>query len=153
MTTLELAQVFEGERERAGAESNPFIVWCLQSCWRDATDDEIPWCSGFISRMAERRHRSRSQSLRARSWLRVGIAIGLDDAVPGEDLVILKRGREPQPGPEVIEAPGHVGFFAGREGDAVLVYGGNQSNAVGLARFPIAQVIGVRRLATPAPMS
>jgi uncharacterized protein (TIGR02594 family) len=146
MTTLELAQVFEGERERAGADANPFIVWCLQSCDPGATDDEVPWCSGFVSRMAERRHRGRSRSLRARSWLREGQPTTLDEAVPGEDVVILKRGVEPQPGPDVIAAPGHVGFFAGREGDAVLIYGGNQSNKVGLARFPVTQILGIRRL-------
>jgi hypothetical protein len=67
--------------------------------------------------------------------------------------VILKRGGGKQPGPEVTEAhPGHVGYFAGHEGADVLVLGGNQrgdgstGGVVCIARFPVKDVIGVRRL-------
>lgn len=42
---------------------------------------------------------------------------------------------------------GHVGFFAGLDGASVKVLGGNQSNAVSIQNFPIASVLGVRRLA------
>ena len=64
----------------------------------------------------------------------------------GFDVVILKRGKAKQPGPDVIEAPGHVGLFAGREGNSVLVLGGNQSDAVNVKRFPASRVLGIRRL-------
>jgi hypothetical protein len=57
------------------------------------------------------------------------------------------RGTGKQPGPDVTAAPGHVGLFAGLEGTHVLVLGGNQSNGVSVARFPVARVLGVRRLA------
>ena len=66
----------------------------------------------------------RSKSLRARSWLTVGRPVAIDEAEAGFDVVILKRGKAKQPGPDVIEAPGHVGLFTGREGNFVLVLGG-----------------------------
>ncbi len=60
--------------------------------------------------------------------------------------MILKRGGGKQPGPDVIKAPGHVGFFAGVEEKSVLVLGGNQSDEVNVSPFPVARVLGVRRL-------
>src|SRR5690606_39921274 len=57
----------------------------------------------------------RTNSARARSWLRVGITVPIESATKGWDIVVLKRGQGPQPGPEIINAPGHVGFYAGRD--------------------------------------
>ena len=48
----------------------------------------------------------------------------------GFDVVVLRRGKANQPDPDVIDAPGHVGLFAGREGSKILVLGGNQSDSV-----------------------
>jgi hypothetical protein len=89
----------------------------------------------------------RSRSLAARSWLRIGAPIALEDARPGFDIVVLQRGTGRQPGPDILAAPGHVGFFAALEGDFVRLLGGNQSDAVTVQRFPRAHVLGVRRLA------
>ena len=60
--------------------------------------------------------------------------------------MILKRGGSNQPGPEVIKATGHVGFYAGEEGNNVLVLGGNQSDAVNIRPFPWNRVLGIRSL-------
>ena len=67
--------------------------------------------------------------------------------MPGFDVVIFKRGPNPQPGPEVVNAPGHVGFFAALEGETVWVLGGNQSDTVKISGYPANDVLGVRRLA------
>jgi hypothetical protein len=88
----------------------------------------------------------RSRSAAARSWLDVGDPVILASAQPGSDVVILSRGAGKQPGPEVVNAPGHVGFYAGRDGDNVLLLGGNQGNQVSIASFPASRVLGVRRL-------
>jgi hypothetical protein len=61
-------------------------------------------------------------------------------------VVILKRGDGPQPGPEVLQAPGHVGLFHGLDAGGVRLLAGNQGNAVTVATFPRDQVLGVRRL-------
>jgi len=73
------------------------------------------------------------------------------DARVGFDVVILKRGSGDQPGPEVIKAPGHVGFFAGLDPaidtfENVLVLGGNQGNTVSVRPYPKDRLLGIRRL-------
>lgn len=148
MTAFELAQRFIGVRELPGAADTPLIQWWLSLCGMGAhAHDEVPWCSAFANGIAWILRLPRSNSAAARSWLGVGQAVSIDQAVVGNDVVVLKRGEGRQPGPEVLAAPGHVGFFAGREGDRVLVLAGNQSNSVNVASFPADQVLGVRRLA------
>lgn len=146
-----LAMRFVGVREVAGSASNPQVLAMLKlsgsgdfDAWPE--DDAVPWCSAFVNYIAWLARYPRSKSLRARSWLRVGVPIELGEAEPGFDVVILKRGRGEQPGPDVIKAPGHVGFFAGIDGPNVLVLGGNQSNAVTVAPYPRGSLLGVRRL-------
>jgi hypothetical protein len=58
----------------------------------------------------------------------------------------LQRGGGDQPGADVIEAPGHVGFFGGFNDHSVMVLGGNQGDTVSLRPFPIERVLGFRRL-------
>lgn len=149
MTLFELATRFIGEvTERAGAADEPFIQWCHASCGLSPdTPDEVAWCSSFQNRLAWILRLPRSKSAAARSWLTVGFPISVHEATAANDIVILKRGSGEQPGPEVIAAPGHVGLFAGLEGDRVLILGGNQSDGVTLASFPASSVLGVRRLA------
>ena len=65
--------------------------------------------------------------------------IELRAAAPGFDVVILKRGTNP--------VQGHVGFFAGLQGDRVHLLGGNQGDTVSISSFPVSDVLGVRRLA------
>ena len=110
-------------------------------------DDETPWCSAFVNFVAWILRLPRSKSLLARSWLRIGIPVKLHDARAENDIVILQRGAEPQPGPHIIQAPGHVGFFAGVESDDVMLLGGNQNNEVNISYYPIHKILGIRRLA------
>ena len=133
--------------EVEGIISNPLILAMLRLDNDWVTDDATPWCSAFVSFVAWILDLPRSRSLSARSWLLIGEPVALEDAAPGFDVVILKRGKGPQPGAEVLKAPGHVGFLAGWEGLDVLVLGGNQGNAVTVQRWPRSSVIGIRRLA------
>jgi uncharacterized protein (TIGR02594 family) len=142
-----VAKTYIGTNEIAGHESNAAIVAMLREIAPWASGDEIPWCSAFVAHVARLLGLPRSMSLRARSWLAIGRPVQLVDARCEEDVVILARGRGKQPGPEVIDASGHVGFFAGHTPGEVHLLGGNQSDAVTLARFPVADVLGVRRLA------
>jgi uncharacterized protein (TIGR02594 family) len=149
MTLYELAQRFVGEiHEIRGPDASPFIAWCHESCDVE-TSDEIPWCSSFMNRLAWLLRQPRSKSAAARSWLHVGVPIDLREANAANDVVILKRGSGTQPGPDVINAPGHVTVFAGLDADGVHFYGlgGNQDDGVTVARFPRANILGVRRLA------
>ena len=147
VSAYELAQRFVGIEEVPGATSNPQVLAMLRldAAWPEG--DHVPWCSAFTNYIAWLLRLPRSKSLRARSWLNVGEVVRLEEAAAGFDVVIFKRGSGQQPGPEVIEAPGHVGFYAGLDDKNILVLGGNQSDTVGIAPYPKAKLLGVRRLA------
>jgi uncharacterized protein (TIGR02594 family) len=146
-SAFSLAQRYVGVKEVPGHLENPIILAMLQLDASWPQEDEVAWCSAFVNWFAWMLRLPRSKSLRARSWLLIGE--GISDARVAEagfDVVILKRGPG-SPGPEVLEATGHVGFFAGYDGNKVLVLGGNQGNAVTVAGFPVLDVLGIRRLA------
>jgi uncharacterized protein (TIGR02594 family) len=147
ISAYEIAQRFVGTKEVPGATSNPQILAMLRLDESGPEDDAVAWCSAFINYVAWLLRLPRSKSLRARSWLTIGEVIKLEDAEPGFDVVIFKRGSKTQPGPEVIDAPGHVGFFAGVDGQNILVLGGNQGDSVSIAPFPKSNLLGIRRLA------
>lgn len=146
ITAFDIAQVFTGEKEMGGGLDNPLILAMLKTDNDWPQDDEVPWCSAFVNFVAKLLRLPRSKSLRARSWLEIGKGIPLNEAKVGFDVVILKRGKGEQPGPEVIEAPGHVGFYAGQFGDFIEVLGGNQSDTVKVSRYPADRLLGIRRL-------
>ena len=146
ISAYDIAQRFVGIMEVPGSTANPQILAMLKLDQQWPEDDSVPWCSGFVNYIAWLLRLPRSKSLRARSWLTVGEVIRLEDAESGFDVVIFKRGGGDQPGPDVIDAPGHVGFFAGVVGENVLVPGGNQSDSVRLSRYPKSRLLGVRRL-------
>ena len=147
ISAYELAQRFVGIKEVDGKTSNPQILTMLRldDQWPD--DDAVPWCSAFTNYITWMLRLPRSKSLRARSWLLVGEVIDLQAAEPGFDVIILKRGSGKQPGPDVIDAPGHVAFYAGTDGTKILALGGNQGNSVSIAGYPKTRLLGVRRLA------
>jgi len=65
----------------------------------------------------------------------------------GYDVVILSRGSGPQPDASVLNAPGHVGFFAGWGTDGrIMILGGNQGDTVSIAPFDVSRVLGIRRI-------
>ena len=142
MTAFALAQRFVGElHELPGAVHDPFIQFCFAKCgYGPETPDEVPWCSAFVNGICWLLRLPRSKSAAARSWLTVGIAIDLRDAMPG-DIVVLRRGQSP--------TAGHVGFFAWYEptSGSVQILSGNQGNAVTVASFKDVDVLGIRRLA------
>lgn len=148
MTLFNLAQRFVGEvHEVSGVKASPFIAWCHESVAGGFESDEVPWCSSFLNRLAWMLRLPRSKSAAARSWLTVGQAAPVAQAQVG-DVVVLKRGPAPQPGPEVLHAPGHVCLFAGRGSASGTFHaiGGNQSDGVTVAVFKTIDVLGVRRL-------
>lgn len=146
ITPAALAARFIGTKELAGAVHNPLVVAMLQLTAPGVHDDETPWCSGFVNWIAWLLACKRSNSLAARSWLKVGTEVWPGDARHGFHVVVLKRGAGAQPGPEVLAAPGHVGFFDNFDGDKVWLVGGNQGNAVSRAAFPRANILGIREI-------
>lgn len=147
ITAFSLAERFIGTKEAPGAASNPAVLAMLHLDGTWPKEDAVPWCSAFVNWIAWLLRLPRSKNLAARSWLAVGKPIAIEQAEVGFDVVVLKRGNGKQPGPEVTSgAAGHVGWFAGVEGDRVHVLGGNQGDAVTVQAFPVKDVLGVRRL-------
>jgi uncharacterized protein (TIGR02594 family) len=148
MTAYELALRYQGLREVPGISSNKQILDMLKLDENWPKDDEVAWCSAFVNFIAWNLRLPRSKSLAARSWLKVGQIIPLDAAKPGYDVVIISRGEGSQPGPTVINAPGHVGFFAGVDDAHLYILGGNQNNEVNISPFLKSRFLGIRRLRT-----
>ena len=141
----DLAQRFTGIKEIGGQVDNPMVLAMLKLDNEWPENDEVPWCSAFTNYICWLARLPRSKDLRARSWLTIGKGIRLEDAVPG-DIIVLQRGKGDQPGPEILDAPGHVGFYAGRFDQFIEVLGGNQSDQVKISRYHKSRLLGVRRL-------
>ena len=146
---LVVAQAEEqlGVTEIPGAEHNPRILLYHDETTLDASTDEVPWCSSFVNYCLKEclLGLGGTKSARARSWLEWGVSLSIP---PTGAIVVLKRGGGGQPGPEVIDAPGHVGFFVNRASYGCLagleILGGNQSDRVCTERYPASRVLGYR---------
>lgn len=140
-------ELLAGVREVAGPGDNARIIdYHHTTTLPDefAEEDETAWCSSFVNFCIDAAALEPTRSARARSWLRWGVGVSTH-IIPLGAIVILKRGRGPQPGPEVINAPGHVGFFVGwADPTRVSLLGGNQSNAVNVSAYDADRVIGAR---------
>ena len=148
ITPLSIAENLIGLKEVPGQKDNPFIVWCLSNVGIKDAHDEIAWCAALaksifiLCGLADKK-----MTAAARSFLLVGIPINIEDFVcTGFEVVILKRGGGDQPGKEVINAQGHVGFPKKIEGDQILVVGGNQADSISEAWFPLDRVLEIRRI-------
>lgn len=140
MTAYILARRFLGIKELSGKRSHPFITWCLSLCkFGLEASDEIPWCSAYVNAIAFMMDLPRTDSAAARSWLKVGTIVPLDQAICGFDVVVLERGND--------GVSGHVGWYVSHTDSKVRILGGNQSNAVTEQDFDRFRVLGVRRLA------
>ncbi len=147
ITLYDIAQRFVGMKEIPGKKDSPMILAMLRLDGDWPENDEVPWCSAFANYVAWLLRLPRSKNLGARSWLGVGKPVLDHEAKIGWDVVVLKRGDGAQPGPEVTNAPGHVGLFAGwQSSDVILLLGGNQGDQVCVAPFARSRILGIRRL-------
>jgi uncharacterized protein (TIGR02594 family) len=133
---LEIAESKLGEHEIAGTAANSFIVECLESTTLGAPDnqsDETPWCSAFVNWCITQAGLEGTDSAWARSWLEWGREPETDNEWEGA-ICILSRGA----------TSGHVGFVVDWDEDKVKLLGGNQSDSVSYAWFPMERVLGYR---------
>jgi len=156
VTPYTMAKRFVGVKEVRGGVTHPLIAFAHNIAEDDdpnhvqaANDDETPWCSSFVNLVMYLLYLPRSKSRMARSWLVVGEPVTLLQAEIGYDVVVLSRGAGPQPGADVLTAPGHVGLFAGiagLDGANVRILGGNQGDSVSERVYPVHRVLGIRRI-------
>ncbi len=135
-------ELHDGVQEIVGPADNPRIIEYHAATSGKFEDDEVPWCSSFVNWCMDQSGVSRTNSARARSWLAWGKSI---THPPVGAVTILQRGAGPQPGADVIKAPGHVGFYVGDASPKeILLLAGNQGDAVNVRVFPRAAVLGFR---------
>lgn len=126
-----------GVLEHVGKGSNVNITqWAKEvgvSGWY--TDDDIPWCGLFVGVVMKRVNYpfDANKLLAAREWMNYGTPIAKGREALWDILVFQRDGG------------GHVGFYVGENEKAFLVYGGNQSNAVGFAWISKDRLLGARR--------
>lgn len=126
-----------GTKGHSGPQNNDEVLKYFQDIgfsW--VTEDEVAWCSAFISWVAVKAGYEKNKSLRARSWLNVGMEIA-NPAIG--DICVLWR-IDPK------SVFGHVGLFIKKDENYVYLLGGNQANSVNISKFPITQVLGYRHL-------
>jgi len=130
-----------GQREVRGAADNARITALFRDAGQTAAlHDEVAWCAAFVGACLERAGRSSTRSLMARSYL--GWGAPLQEGRVGA-VAVLSRGNDPD--------AGHVGFLLGEAGTHIYLLGGNQSDAVTVAAFPKARLIGLRWPQVQAP--
>lgn len=110
---------------------NPRILEYHSATVLSAKRDEIPWCSSFVSWCLEEAGVRSTKSAWARDYLKWGAKLDIPRI---GCIVVLKRG----------ENSGHVGFYVAEDHEMVVLLGGNQNNAVSIARYPKKNVLGYR---------
>jgi uncharacterized protein (TIGR02594 family) len=124
-----------GTKEVAGPKNNPEILgWAKEIGVASVyTQDSIPWCGAFVAVVCKRAGKPvDNQPLWARSWADYGDKS--PDASLGDILVFQRPG-----------GGGHVGFYIAEDVSAYHVLGGNQGDAVSIARIAKSRCIAVRR--------
>ena len=130
------ARAMLGIQEVAGPRSNPQILRMIQRfSSRTEDDSQFPWCGAFVGSHVENSGLPLAETpTLARSWLGWGHPV--EEPSEGDIAVLWRESPE--------SWKGHVAMFVKREGDQVLLLGGNQSNAVTIQAYPADQVLGYR---------
>ncbi len=138
MTPYEIALSYLGEQEIAGNLHNQVVVDMFANVGHpEIQDDETAWCAAFVGHCIEVVGLRSTRALTARSYLKWGEPVpDIELALEG-DILVFKRGNSTW--------QGHVGFFVGDEGNQIAVLGGNQGNAVSIARYRKDKLIAIRR--------
>lgn len=125
---LVLARREIGVGEIVGPKHNPVVLDYSKRAGVDGIGtDEVPWCAAFVGALLEDAGITGSKSLMARSYSRWGEAVD-PNRIPIGAVCVLSSSRGP--------ASGHVGFVVAASRNHVWLLGGNQNNAVNIARFP-----------------
>jgi uncharacterized protein (TIGR02594 family) len=121
---LDIARGELGQKEKKGEKvNNDRIIEYHGSTRLKAKTDETPWCSAFVNWVMEKAGYKGTDSAKALSWQTYGTKT--DGPVVGAIAVIDHGGGK-----------GHVGFVVGKDGDKVVLLGGNQKDSVRYSTYP-----------------
>jgi uncharacterized protein (TIGR02594 family) len=123
-----------GVREIPGQDDAPEILRYFREAGDASVETEAtPWCAAFRGAMLKRAGYAGTGSLLARSYLDWGDAL---DAARLGAVAVLSRGDDPN--------AGHVGFLLSDTNGKIYLLGGNQGDAVTVAGFDKARLLGLR---------
>lgn len=123
-----------GTKEQPGDMDNPEILgWANETgLSRIYSHDSIPWCGTFMAVVAQRAGKVfPAYPLWALNWTKFGVKV--DRPMLG-DVIVFKR-----------PSGGHVGIYVGEDATTWHVLGGNQSDAVTIARIAKSRAVAYRR--------
>lgn len=118
---VSIAESEIGVKEVVGKQHNPRVLEYHATTGK-FSDDETPWCASFVNWVMQKAGQGGTGSAVALSWKKYGKNLG--KPAYGSIAVFSWGGGK-----------GHVGFVVGKQGSNILVLGGNQSNAVNIAKF------------------
>lgn len=127
-----VARSYIGIHEIKGPKHEAKILEWWKLAHTTFTDDETPWCAGFVSGILEEAGYVSARTGWARGYLKWGTK--LSGPAYGS-IAVLERG----------PTSGHVAFVVGRDkfGNLMLL-GGNQSDAVNIKAFDPKRVLSYR---------
>lgn len=131
---LQIARRELGVKERPGSAHHPRILQYHAKTRLHATSDEVAWCASFVGWCLEQAGIASTRSAAAASYRTWGQPWELVDGA----IVVFGKADPDAAG------TGHVGFCVGVEGDHVLLLGGNQGNAVTIAKRPLSRIVAKR---------
>ncbi|WP_230769545.1 TIGR02594 family protein [Sphingomonas sp. Leaf4] len=127
-----------GTKEAPGAANSPTIMGWAKRLGTKVLGmvynaDNVPWCGVFVAAcMQDAGLPSAPIAVRASAWATYGQRLRFERLSPGAILVFQRPGG------------GHVGFYVGEDATAFHVLGGNQSDAVTIARIAKDRCIAAR---------
>lgn len=131
------AAKYLGTREVPGPGTNPTIKSWIRAAakWLDYDDSSTPWCGCFRGGIGmETGTGVPAEHYRAKNWLKWGSGVHtIREAQKGDTVILVRKGGF------------HVALFDRLSGESVFLLGGNQSNSVCVAKFPVNQIEGIRR--------
>ena len=131
---LKVARSYLGLREYRGNRHNSKILEWWTKIRMPFTDDETPWCAGYVGGVLEECGIRSTRSAGARSYLWQNWGRRLKGPAVGA-VVVFWRGKK-------SGSKGHVGFVVGRDRRGnLMVLGGNQGNAVTIKPFDTGRVL------------
>jgi uncharacterized protein (TIGR02594 family) len=132
---MEIARAEIGVTETPGPGTTLRIREYHAETTLHAKDDETAWCSAFVNWVMKQCGIEGTRQASARSWL-TWAGGERCEAKPGA-IAVLWRGKP-------VGWQGHVAFIDRIEDDTLCLLGGNQDNAVGIAAYPKARLLGCR---------
>lgn len=127
---MKIALAEMGVKERRNGE-NPRIIEYHAATTLKAKEDEVPWCSSFVSWCLEQSGTKSTKNAWARSYLAWGQP--LKKPTYG-CIMVFERGTD----------SGHVGFYVGESQGVYKILGGNQADEVNIKEYPKYRFLGAR---------